>query len=378
MNGATGLPRTPISRRGLLSAGAGLTAAAVLAACSPAPEPPASGGPRQPAARIDPGPVYRASNGFLYAPDGSLFTPVGANVGTTGTFDWKGDSRGHAADAVAWGWNTVRLNLMVTAAHSWSFVAQRGMDDLLALVDQMVREYTDAGIVVILSAHDDPRAEGVDRRAAEAGLAAWWTLAATRFAGNPRVWYGLLNEPDYTNDEWVALMDGLAAAVRGTGNTSPVLLGASCWGQDVAGTRPYFADARFGFEASMAPAIAARHENVIFEQHNYGAYGLYASKEKWGAYLEKVRDAGLTPLIGEFGYTVAKKDSPDIYDANYDAAQAVFELAAERHVGALWWHGTHGDNYSVMADGGPFWKGRDGAGLSDGGRRLWQFGHGGR
>jgi hypothetical protein len=125
----------------------------------------------------------------------------------------------------------------------------------------------------------------------------------------------------------------------------------------------------------MAPAVASRYGNVILEQHNYGAYGMYSTPDKFGGYIETVRAAGLTPLVGEFGYTVSKEKSPDVYDANYSAAQTVFEIAASRNVGALWWHATHGDNYSLTASGSAFWTGRTGSGLSDGGSRLWEFGH---
>jgi hypothetical protein len=376
MSAAGGPSPSPIGRRALLAGGLGLTGGTLLSGCTgeqPAPTP-APPGFRTPPPRREPGPDFLAADGFVYAPDGSLFTPVGANVGTTGSFDWKGVSQGHADAALAWGWNTVRLNLMVTGASSWSFVAQRGRAALLDLVSRIVDEYTAAGIVVILDAHDNPKAKGLDQRKVEDGLESWWEVAGAAFTDNPRVWSGLINEPAYTNDEWVALMDRLAGAVRGTGNRAPVLLGASCWGQDVAGAGS-FAGARFCYEPSMAPSVSDRYPNVILEQHNYGAFGLYSSAEKFGRYVETVRGQGLTPLIGEFGFTVSKNASPDIYQANYDAAQAVFEIAAQRHVGALWWHATHGDNYSLMADGGAFWKGRDGAGLSEGGDQVWRFGH---
>ncbi len=314
-------------------------------------------------------------DGYLYDPSGDLFVPLGANVGTTASFDWKGDAQGHAKDAVAWGWNTVRLNLMVTGSYDWSYVAQNSQTALLELTARIVDEYTAAGIVVIVSAHDNPMDSHVDRAAVEAGLIAWWRKAAHAFADNPRVWSGLINEPAYTNDAWVRILGRLASAVRDTGNRNPVLLGAPCWGQDVGYQKPYFADAKFAYEPTMAPVLAERYDNLILEQHNYGAYGLYSTAPKLAAYLSRVREAGLTPLIGEFGYTVSRSDSPDVYDANRDAAQAVFAVTRQESAGALWWHATHGDHYSLKADGGAFWKGGNRAGLSEGGQRLWDLGH---
>ena len=368
-------PVTPFSRRSLLAAG--LAVPLVLAGCTPsATQPTPSTTPwRTPAPRREPGSTYQAVDGFIYAPDGSLFTPVGANVGTTSSFDWKGTALGHSSAALAWGWNAVRLNILVTAGHSFSYVAQLGQPSLLALTRKIVDEYTRAGIVVIIDAHDDPKAEKMDRALIEAGMVAWWKLAAAAFKDNPMVWYGLINEPDYINADWLKVMDTLAGAVRGTGATAPILVGASCWGQDVGHTTPYFTDAGFAYEPMMAPEIAKRYGNVILEQHNYGAYGLYSTPEKFGAYIETVRNAGLSPLVGEFGYTVSKDKSPEVYDVNYESAQTVFAIAAERAVGALWWHATHGDNYSLTASGAAFWSSIDGTRLSDGGGRLWQFGH---
>ena len=368
-------PVNPFSRRSLLVAG--LAVPLVLAGCTPsAKQPTPSTTPwRTPAPRREPGSAYQAVDGFIYAPDGALFTPIGANVGTTSSFDWKGDAQGHSAAALAWGWNAVRLNILVTAGHSFSYVAQLGQPSLLALTRKIVDEYTRAGIVVIIDAHDDPKAEKMDQERIEAGMVAWWKLAGAAFKDNPMVWYGLINEPDYINADWLKVMDTLAGAVRGTGAKAPILVGAPCWGQDIGHTPPYFTEAGFAYEPMMAPEIAKRYGNVILEQHNYGAYGLYSTPEKFGAYTETVRNAGLTPLVGEFGYTVTRDKSPDVYDANYESAQTVLAIGAERDVGALWWHATHGDNYSLTASGAAFWSSTDGSRLSDGGGRLWQFGH---
>jgi len=316
-----------------------------------------------------------ATGGYLLDPDDQLFVPLGANVGSSGSFDWKGDARGHAADAISWGWNTVRLNLMVTGSQSWSYVAKNSQESLIDVISKFVAEYTAAGLVVILDAHDNPKEPKQRMDATEAQLASWWSLAGQAFKDNPRVWSGLLNEPAYADDEWVRVMDTLAGTVRATGNLNPVLVGAPCWGQDVARTEPFFSDARFSYEPTMAPALNAKHRNVILEQHNFGAYGVYASAEKLTNYIATVRAAGLTPLIGEFGYTIDKSSTAGDYVSNHDAAQAVFDVAPSLQLGALWWHATHGDNYALTTSGNAFYTAKDGQGLSEGGSRLWALGH---
>jgi hypothetical protein len=364
----------PFGRRPLLAAGLGIAAAAMLPGCAPTAPP----GPVTPTRPAGAAPGFVAVGGYLLDPDDHLFAPLGANVGTTGSFDWKGDSRRHAADALDWGWNTVRLNLLVTPSASWSYVASNSQDSLLGLVSSIVAEYTAAGIVVIIDAHDNPKEGELGKDATEAGLAAWWSLAAHAFKDNPRVWCGLLNEPAYANDEWLRIMDTLAGAVRSTGNQNPILVGAPAWGQDVGHTQPFFADTKFSYEPTMAPVLQSTHGNLILEQHNFGAYGTYATPEKLTAYLGAVRGAGLTPLIGEFGYTRDGTSTAGDYQSNYDAAQAVFAVAPELKVGALWWHATHGDNYSLTTSGEAFWTGKGGQGLSDGGTRLWGLGHPGK
>ncbi|MFT4217189.1 MAG: cellulase family glycosylhydrolase [Micropruina sp.] len=348
----------PFGRRALLAAGIGIATSPLIASCqAPAPN------------------RFEAVDGVIRGLDGKTFTPLGANVGTFKTFDWKGDARGHAADAVEWGWNTIRLNVMVTDAAKWSYVEMYGQPALVDLVSEIVDEYTAAGLVVILDAHDNPRTQGYDQGAMEEAITTWWRAAATRFRDNPRVWCGLINEPNYANAEWVRIIDTLATAVRDTGNANPILVAAPCWGQDVGYQQPYFTDTKFSYEPDMAPTISKRHGNVILEQHNYGAFGMYSSADKLAGYVAKVRDAGLTPLIGEFGYTIDRSSTSGNFNANYDGAQAVFETTRPLEVGALWWHGTHGDNYSLKASGAAFWDGGAGNGLSEAGTKLWSLAH---
>ena len=264
---------------------------------------------------------------------------------------------------------------MVTGSQPWSYVARSSQDALLALVSQIVAEYTAAGIVVILDAHDNPKDAKKGTEATEAELVSWWSQAAHAFKDNPRVWCGVINEPPYLNDAWLKVMDKLIGTVRATGNVNPILVGAPCWGQDVARTQPFFADARFSYEPTMAPALNATYANLILEQHNFGAYGQYANAEKLTAYVNTVRAAGLTPLVGEFGYTIDRSSTAGDYGANYDGAQAVFEVTGPLQLGALWWHATHGDHYALTTGGNAFWNGPDASRRSEAGNKLWALGH---
>src|SRR6185295_16835825 len=71
------------------------------AACS---EPPPAGAAPAAQFTVD-------SGGVIHAPDVSVFTPVGANVGVLGGFNHSGDARGQSAWAAGWKWNTIRLDI---------------------------------------------------------------------------------------------------------------------------------------------------------------------------------------------------------------------------------------------------------------------------
>ena len=56
-------------------------------------------------------------------------------------------------------------------------------------------------------------------------------------------------------------------------------------------------------------------------------------------------------------------------------ADSVFDIAPSKGIGMLWWHATHGDGFSLKANGKAFYDGGPSANLSPGGQRLWDIGH---
>lgn len=319
---------------------------------------------------------FTAANGVITAPNGTVFTPIGANVGSVNAFDWRGTAVGHAADAKAWGWNAIRLNLLASDQISWSYAKNNGYQGLLNHIDSIVKEYTDQGIVVMLEAHDNPNDSGVDRARTENDMVRFWKDTAAKYKANPYVWYNVINEPSFINDEWYAINDKLIAAVRGQGNTNPVVVDAPSWGQDVGSVDPWFTGSKFAYDPTMAPALAKKYGNVILSQHNYGAYDKYNSDQKLQGYIDTVKKTGLPLVFGEYGYTVDKSSTAGGFQPNYEGAMAVFNISVKNHVGSFWWHATHGDNYSLKKSGNAFYAdGGNDKNLSEAGQKLWDMAH---
>jgi hypothetical protein len=93
-------------------------------------------------------------------------------------------------------------------------------------------------------------------------------------------------------------------------------------------------------------------------------------------YWDQVHAANLAMVVGEFGDTIDGTSNAGSYQQNVNGANAVFSAAASKGIGMLWWHATHGDNYSLKNSGNAFYAdGGDAANLSPAGTRLWAAAH---
>lgn len=318
--------------------------------------------------------AYHVQGSVIVDPAGKPFVPLGASLGTWSAWNSNGVAFGHAADAKAWGWNSIRALLLTTDEIGWSYRAQHGYPALLAEMDQVVKEYTDAGMVVMIDAHDTPN--GPREATNLAQIQQFWVDMAARYKGNSRVWFNILNEPSYLNEGWLEVNDRMVEAIRGQGANNIVLVTAPAWGQDLGSIAPYFAGSRYAYQPSMAPLLAARYGNVALDQHNYGAYDRYTSASSYGAYVDTVRYNGIPLVSGEFGYTYDSSTTAGSYYANKAGADQVFAVNPGKGVGILWWNGTHNDKYSLKADGSAFYSGSSvGANLSGAGQIMWRLGH---
>ena len=330
---------------------------------------------------------FYAGGGHIWAPDGSRWLQHGCNLGTRNAFDWydevlwdyRGTAVGMSSAAQRWGWGVVRLNMCATDDFSWAELSKGGTrEGMRAYLQAIVDEYTSKGIVVIIAGHDRP-AENPDPADIEAQMVEWWALAAAAWADNPHVWLNPFNEnPGYPDARWVAINRKLCAAIRGAGNTAPIIVDAPFAGQDV-GTF-YGPGRRFSYQPNMLPALQAEFGNLIISIHNYGGWGAYDTTAKMAGWVRAVRGAGGTPMIGECGWTTNGQSTAGTYAANRAGAKASLSVALSEEVPCLVWHGTQGDPaapYSLTQSGKSFrWAFPDlGVDTSDFGHAVWALTH---
>lgn len=318
---------------------------------------------------------YSVADGVITDPNGRVFVPVGANLGTPSTASGRGVADGHAKEAKAWGWNAVRLTFYTTDEFSWTYRAQHGYPALLEEVRKVVKEYRDQGIVVVIDGHDTPE-EAANPAATFDQMNQFWGDVATMYKGDSGVWFNLINEPKTNNDAWYDVHARFLATIRSKGNQNIAVVDTPVWGQDLGGMPVWFPGTRHSYDASMAPRLAAHYGDVVVSQHNYGAYDAFTTEAAYTAYTKKVQGTGLALITGETGYTIDGSTTAGSYDLNKAAALATFAANPKNKVGTFVWNATHNDKYSVKADGSAFFAGATpGANLSDMGRRLWALTH---
>ena len=92
---------------------------------------------------------------------------------------------------------------------------------------------TRRGLVVILDPHDYARYHGkvIGGAAVPRGaFGDFWARLAAPFKDNPRVWFGLMNEPhDLPAEQWLGAANAAIAAIRGVGATNLILVPGIAW-----------------------------------------------------------------------------------------------------------------------------------------------------
>ena len=170
-------------------------------------------------------------------------------MGARKTFDWNGyaakDYQGiadwHVADAKAWGWNAIRLNILASNTISWSYAAVYGFDALFTYVDSLVKECASQRIVGMLDMHDGLQIADTftpESNQVEKDVANFLARTAVMYKTNPYVWFSLANEPPYINDEWYKMSDYYANIVRSQGVKNIIVLYSPVWGQDIGSQSP--------------------------------------------------------------------------------------------------------------------------------------------
>lgn len=280
---------------------------------------PDGGDPGQPdAGEVPAGEWLTIAGNHIYLPDGQLFHGRGANLHDTRSCNactWSvpdvAEVNRRADELVdVWGANFVRLTLESYASGEPYQVHWRDLLDdpeYLGHVQEIVAHLAaKPGVYVLLSLWIDPSFSELGWPTAETILV--WQRLAEVFRDQPRVLYGLVNEPQYNFDGaqdeevWTA-MNATVAAIRGVedGFGTPyhviTVQGTGGWAR------------RLGYYVGH-PITAGGGVNVAYEVHVYNSEADF--QDLW------IGPAQTLPVvIGEFGPGggMTEADSAALLDA---------------------------------------------------------------
>lgn len=140
-----------------------------------------------------------------------------------------------------------------------------------------------------------------------AALADLWDKLARRVKANPRVAYGIMNEPhDVGGLAWRPIAQASINAIRRTGATQLILVPGVNW----TGGAAWF-DGNADSSASTMGAITDPANNYVFEIHQYFDYDSSGTsytcvdaaigEQRLAAVTRWMRDRGKRAVLGEFG-----------------------------------------------------------------------------
>ena len=183
--------------------------------------------------------------------------------------------------------------------------------DELARLDDLVRYATSAGARVILDPHNYARyynkVVGTDVPAA--ALADLWGKLAAHYKDNPRVIFGLMNEPNtMTTEAWRDAANAAIVAIRATGATNLILVPGNAYTSALNWSANFY-----GTPNSTAMlTITDSGGNYAFEAHQYldtdgsGNSGSIANNDvnigvtRISAFTTWCRNNGRKGFLGEF------------------------------------------------------------------------------
>ncbi|MDR3710687.1 MAG: glycoside hydrolase family 5 protein [Capsulimonadaceae bacterium] len=217
----------------------------------------------------------------------------------------------------AHGFNIIRLPFL------WE-VLQPALDkpilaDELKRLKSTVSCATSKGLVVLLDPHDGDRYFGKLIGSPDApndAFAAFWSTMATEFKNNPRVYFGLVNEPNGVSPaQWFASAQAAVYAIRKAGAKNVILVP----GLDFTGGHTWLASG-----SAIMNKIDDPINNTLFEVHQYldednsgthpDAISATIGSERLASFTKWCRATGKRAFLGEFGVAEGKQNRAAIDD----------------------------------------------------------------
>jgi endoglucanase len=180
----------------------------------------------------------------------------------------------------------------------------------LARLDDVVTYATSKGLKVDIDPHNYGKGFGAligSAQTPNSAFADFWGKLAQHFAANPRVIFGLMNEPnEQSASTWLSSANAAIAAIRNTGATQEILVPGSYW--DGAWTWTSTDNA-----AVVGAGVQDPAHNFAFEVHQYfdsdgsgthpGAVSATIGVERLTAVTQWAEATGNRLFLGEVGVT---------------------------------------------------------------------------
>src|SRR5262245_250997 len=180
----------------------------------------------------------------------------------------------------------------------------------LARLDDVVNYATSKGLKIEIEPHDYGYGFGAligSAQTPNSAFADFWGKLAQHFEANPRVIFGLMNEPhDQSATTWLGSANAAIAAIRGVGATQEILVPGSYW--DGAWTWTSTDNA-----AVVGAGVQDPGHNFAFEVHQYldsdgsgthpGAISSTIGVERLTAATQWAQATGNHLFLGEVGVT---------------------------------------------------------------------------
>ena len=137
-----------------------------------------------------------------------------------------------------------------------------------ARLEDIVDYATSRGASVILDPHNYARYGGalIGEGPTAFDFADFWARLAMLFESNPKVLFGLMNEPhEIRAEDWLAVANVAIAAIRAAGATNVILVPGTNW----TGAASWYADWGYGVNADSMQGVVDPADNLAFELHQY-------------------------------------------------------------------------------------------------------------
>lgn len=264
----------------------------------------------------------------------------GSNVPGTFGSDYTYPNAGEAAYFSAKGMNLVRLPFL------WERLQPTLNSPLdsteLARLRGFVDSVTAAGTHVLLDLHNYARWHGNVVGSASvpnAAFADFWSRLATQFKGNPRVLFGLMNEPhDMPTEQWLAAANAALAALRATGAANLVTVPGNAWSAAFTWLDNWYGTPN----GTVMKGLVDPGHNLLIEVHQYmdsDASGTSRTcvsptigAERLAAFTGWARANGFRAVVGEMGAA-----SNPTCDAAIAGALTYMQANADVWAGWIWW-----------------------------------------